>query len=232
MSRRRRAVLLAGLAITLGGLAASDVSRRERALARRIGPLQSVLTARRQIAAGELLRPGELALSRVPARFVPPGTYAVADEVAGARLSDALPAGAYLTPAYLAPGDGARAGAPVRPGERVAEVVATGSPDLIDPGSRVDVLVTRESDARGGGTTTLALEDVEVLAVNGAPSADAGAQAAQGPRVAVSLRVTVRQAVYLAAAQSFARELRLLPRAAGDGRRGAAGTSVGAALGG
>jgi pilus assembly protein CpaB len=28
--------------------------------------------------------------------------------------------------------------------------------------------------------------------------------------------VTLRQAVYLSAAQSFARELRLLPRAAGD----------------
>jgi pilus assembly protein CpaB len=34
-----------------------------------------------------------------------------------------------------------------------------------------------------------------------------------------SLRVTLRQAVYLAAAQSFARELRLLPRAEGDRRR-------------
>jgi pilus assembly protein CpaB len=48
--------------------------------------------------------------------------------------------------------------------------------------------------------------------------------------VAVSLRVTLRQAVYLAAAQSFARELRVLPRAAADRRHGAAGTSVGANL--
>jgi pilus assembly protein CpaB len=31
--------------------------------------------------------------------------------------------------------------------------------------------------------------------------------------------VSVRDAVYLAAAQSFAREVRLLPRAAGDRRR-------------
>jgi len=41
--------------------------------------------------------------------------------------------------------------------------------------------------------------------------------------VAASLRVTLRQAVYLAAVQDFARELRLLPRAAGDRGRGAAG---------
>jgi pilus assembly protein CpaB len=53
---------------------------------------------------------------------------------------------------------------------------------------------------------------------------------APGTRVAASLRVTLRQAVYLAAAQDFARELRLLPRAAGDRRRGAAGTRAGAEL--
>jgi pilus assembly protein CpaB len=37
--------------------------------------------------------------------------------------------------------------------------------------------------------------------------------------VAATLRVSVRQAVYLAAAQAFARELRLLARAPGDRRR-------------
>jgi pilus assembly protein CpaB len=39
----------------------------------------------------------------------------------------------------------------------------------------------------------------------------------------VSLRVTVRQAIALAAAQNFARELRVLPRSAGDRRRGLQG---------
>jgi pilus assembly protein CpaB len=40
----------------------------------------------------------------------------------------------------------------------------------------------------------------------------------------------VRQAVFLAAAQSFARDIRLLPRAPGDDRRGAAGVAVGSGL--
>jgi pilus assembly protein CpaB len=48
--------------------------------------------------------------------------------------------------------------------------------------------------------------------------------------VAVSLRVTLRQAVYLAAAQAFAREIRLLPRAATDRRHGSAGLRVGSGL--
>jgi pilus assembly protein CpaB len=107
----------------------------------------------------------------------------------------------------------------------VADVVAQGSPDLVRPGARVDVLVTRET-GDGRGSTTLALEDAEVLAARAAADSERDG----APRVAVSLRVTVRQAVYLAAAQSFARELRVLPRAAGDRRHGAAGTSVGADL--
>jgi pilus assembly protein CpaB len=48
--------------------------------------------------------------------------------------------------------------------------------------------------------------------------------------VALSLRVTLRQAVYLAAAQSFARELRVLPRAIGDRRRVGTGMRVGEGL--
>jgi pilus assembly protein CpaB len=47
--------------------------------------------------------------------------------------------------------------------------------------------------------------------------------------VAATLRVTVRQAVYLAAAQAFAREIRLLARAPGD-HRIARRTVVGADL--
>jgi len=108
----------------------------------------------------------------------------------------------------------------------VAEVVAAGPPDSVVPGARVDVLVTREPRPGQPGGTDLALEDVEVLA-----AAPAEAESGGGPpRIAASLRVTLRQAVYLAAAQSFARELRLLPRAQGDHRRSGAltyGTDLG-----
>ena len=104
------------------------------------------------------------------------------------------------------------AGAPVRPGERAVEITAAGPPELVLPGSRVDVLVTRDH-----GGTRLALQDVEVLRAGGAPEGPASAGA--GERVSATLRVTVRQAVYLTAAQAFAREIRLLPRAAGDRAR-------------
>jgi pilus assembly protein CpaB len=50
--------------------------------------------------------------------------------------------------------------------------------------------------------------------------------------VAASLRVNVRQAVFLAASQSFAREVRLLARAPGDDRRGSTGLTVDSSLNG
>jgi pilus assembly protein CpaB len=71
----------------------------------------------------------------------------------------------------------------------------------------VDVLITRES-----GATELALQDVEVLAAREARAQD-------GRRVAATLRVSLRQAVYLASAGAAAGEIRLLARAPGDRSR-------------
>jgi pilus assembly protein CpaB len=92
------------------------------------------------------------------------------------------------------------------------------------PGSRVDVLVSTEGGS-GRGRSFLALEDVEVMALR---AAGGGSQAGAGgssdrpaPTAVATLRVTLRQAVYLTAAQNFAREVRLLPRPPGDrGRLG------------
>jgi pilus assembly protein CpaB len=224
--RRRRAAVLLGLALLLGGLAASDVAGREAALRRAVGPTVPVVVVRSRLAAGDAFDARHLAVRHVPARFAPAMAYGSVSALAGTRAAVALEAGEDVGPSSV--DDGTRAaGAPVRAGERVAELVARGSAGLIQAGSRVDVLVTRER-GDGSGATTVALEDAEVLAAHAALGDDDGS--AVGDRVAVSLRVTVRQAVYLAAAQSFARELRLLPRAAGDRRHGLAGTTVGSDL--
>lgn len=214
MTPRRRSLLLLGLALILGGLAASDVASREAELDRRVGPLVPVVVARTPVAAGETLRPERLTVRHVPARFAPRGAFAEPAQLAGQAVHAPLAAGADVTAAALEdPAAETRGGAPVRAGERIAEVVATGSPDLVVPGARVDVLVTRERD------TELALQDVEVLTASAAPAGDGGEAGGGAQRVAVALRVTLRQAVFLTAAQSFSRELRLLPRAAGDRRR-------------
>jgi pilus assembly protein CpaB len=210
VSRRRRAALLLGLALVLGALAASDVARREAALGAQVGPAVDVLVARRPLAAGRRVESGDLAVRRVPERFAPAGGAAVPELVLGRRLAVPVPAGAAVGESLLA-SDAAGPGAAVRRGERAADVVAAGSPQLIVPGARVDVLVTRERAAGVPGTTELALEDVEVLAAR-------AVRDESGAKVAATLRVTVRQAVYLAAAGAFAREIRLLPRSPGDHR--------------
>jgi pilus assembly protein CpaB len=169
-----------------------------------------VLVARGPLTAGRRIKPGDLAVWRVPERFAAAGAAPVPDLVVGERLAVSVPAGAPVGEHLL---ERAAAGsAPLmRPGERAAEVVARGSPELITPGARVDVVVTRERrDAQ------LALEDVEVLSARAVTVEGSGAQ------VAATLRVTVRQAVYLAAAATFAAEIRLLPRPPGDDRRAGA----------
>ena len=93
------------------------------------------------------------------------------------------------------------------------------------PGARVDVLVSTDA-SQGPGRTLLALEDVELLDLRpagvgggGAGFADPeGEGAAASASAVATLRVTLRQAVYLTAAQNFAREVRLLSRPAGDRR--------------
>jgi pilus assembly protein CpaB len=114
-------------------------------------------------------------------------------------------------------------GAPIRRGERATEVAVAGGEALTGapPGTRVDVIVTTESRTGGAsGRTFLALQDVELLGARAAGgdagSATGGDGAAAHATTIATLRVTLREAVYLTAAQSFARELRLLIRAPGD----------------
>ena len=227
MTRRRRAVLLLGLAVVLGALAASDVARREAGLRAQLGPPVAVVVARATLPAGRRLRAGDLALRHVPRRYAPAERPALPEELVGQRLAVPVSRHSAITPSLI--DVGGPPGAPVRAGERAADVLAVGSPAVVMPGARVDVLVTREGEGGSPAGAELALEDVEVLAAAAAPAGSGGPREDGAARVAATLRVSVRQAVYLAAAQAFARELRLLARAPGD-RRHTGTVSVGEGL--
>lgn len=220
MSPRRRAALLAGLAVVLGSLAASDVSRREAALRDELRPLVDVVLVRVAVPAGRPIPASALAVRQIPARYAPRGAFVRPTGIAGTRAAVDLAAGTDLVPALLDTGtatDGP--GAPVRPGERVVDLVARGTPELVRAGMRVDVLVTRDGPGGQDGRTELALQDAEVL--DAGPVDGDGEGGDEDGRVRVSLRVTLRQAVRLAAAEQYAREVRVLSRASGD--RGRAG---------
>jgi pilus assembly protein CpaB len=223
--------LLLSVALASGGLAASQVHERERRAAERLGPTVDVLVAGRELAAGARVRRDAVGVRRVPARFVPPDALMSGAGVVGARVSVPVAAGGYLT-AGLFEGSGRGGGEGVRRGERVVTVeVAGADADAgLAPGARVDVLVSTEAGA--GGRTVMALAGAELVRLGAGPGGYEGAGsegasgvgASAGPVALASLRVRLRQAIYLTAADNFAREIRLLARPPGD--RGRAGGAV------
>jgi pilus assembly protein CpaB len=234
-ARRRRAAVLLALALASGGLAASQVRQRERSVEARVGPLVPVLVATRDLPADSRLSRGALALRRVPVSYAPPDALGAVPVVAGARTAAGVAAGGYLTAGHLEGGSGGGGprGAGLRRGERALEVAVTGGGALAGavPGTRVDVIVSTEA-REGAGRTFVALEDVELLGLrDGAGTGALGAEADTGdpaPTARAILRVTLRQAVYLTAAENFGREVRLLVRPPGDhGRSDGAATAEG-----
>ena len=206
MTRRRRAAVLLGLALVLGTLSAAHMSRREAALRAQLGPLTEVVVARRDLPAGRTIELGDLGVRSLPSRYAPAGEPAFAAALAGQKLAVSVPSGGAVTQALIE-AEPRTPEATVKRGERAVDVLASGSPPAVVAGARVDVLVTTEHRTR------LALENVEVLAAHGAAAKEGG-----GTRVMATLRVGVRAAVYLVAAQSFAGDIRLLARAEGDQR--------------
>ena len=232
-ARRRRGLLLLSLALASGGLAASQVRQRERNVESRVGPLVPVLVAARDVPADARIPRGALALRRVPARFVPPDALRSAADVVDARTAAPLVAGGYVTMGYLqgAHGTPDRGGAALGHGERALEIAVDGGSALAAaaPGARVDVLVSTESHG-DGGRTYVALEDVELLGLKDGSGAAAFEQPDEGhasaSSVLATLRLTVRQAVFLTAAETFGRDIRLLVRPPGDRSRSAAAVSA------
>ena len=224
MSRRRRAALLLGLALVLGALAASDVARRESALRAELAPLVEVVVARGPLEAGRRLRAGDLARRAVPERFAPVGAAGVGPRLlVGRRLAVPVAEGGPVGPLLLEPRCRRRA---------PASAAASARPRWSRPRRRA-----RSSRARGWTCWSRATVGRARAARSSRsrtsrcspparrPSGDGERRG--GRSVAATLRVSVRQAVYLAAAGSFAREIRLLVRAPGDRRRVGAVSAAG-----
>jgi len=224
-TRRRRGLVLLVLALACGALAASEVGDKVSEVEGRIGTPVPVVVAARDIEPGAELSRADLRLSQVPQRFAPPDAPTSPDQAVGLHTAGPVAAGSPITAGVVgtaASGDGP--GVPRR-GERAVEIAVAGGASLIEtavPGARVDILVSTDP-GDGPGSSFVALEDVELLALEPGSSADAPLDADLSAGAATSavatLRTTLRQAVYLTAAQSYAREIRLLPRPPGDRRR-------------
>ena len=223
--RRRRGVALALVATGCGALAAAAVHDTVEEVESRTGAPVAVVVAREDIAEGTPLDRRRLAraltVREVPARYAPRDGLSSPEQARGLEPAVPVPVGAYVTaPMLRDPRAQSTPVAPVRRGQRLVDVAVTGGRELAAGGvpARVDVLVTTEGRT-GGGRTFVALEDVEVVFARPARATD-GADAGGTPADTVAtLRVDARAAVFLTAAQNFARELRLLTRPAGDRSR-------------
>ena len=210
--RRRRRALGFGLAALLTAVAAAAIADGYgKSVARGYGELRPVLVATAALDRGQPIDPGTgLAVRRVPARFVPPGALRAPAEAAGLAPTAPVPAGSYLVAAQLRPpGAGGDSGPALGAGRRPVEIAVSGAAALSVAGgsplgTRVDVVVTTEPSSSGSGRTYVAAAAVPLLAL-GSAAEGAGTAAA-------TLGLTRRQALRLIAAESFARQITILPR--------------------
>jgi pilus assembly protein CpaB len=211
-------------------MAAARVRDRIEGVEARVGQPVRVVVARAELPAGARLGRRRiaraLAVRQVPARYAPRDAVVTPRAALGLATAVPVPVGAYLTlPMLRDPHAAPATPTPVARGQRLVEVAVTGGRDLAAAGggARVDVLVTTESRT-GRGRTFVALENVELVAARpAAPDESADADGTPADTVA-TLRVGTRAAVFLTAAQNFAREVRLLARPVGD--RGRVGRAV------
>jgi pilus assembly protein CpaB len=160
------AAIATALAATFGVWRALASARAESRIATR-----SVLVATRDLPEGSALALTDVAVSQWPATTVPTGAFGQTDSVVGRVTRVSVFKGEPIVPGRLAP-DGTGPGIEVKitPGKRAMAVPindVSGMAGLIQPNSRVDVLVTidDENDDRRDRVAKMFMANMRVLSV-------------------------------------------------------------------
>lgn len=132
--------------------------------------LRSIVVANQDVPEGASLERLALAVNQWPAAAVPPGAFTSLDSVAGRVTRVAVFKGEAIVPGRLAPiGTGPGLQIKITPGKRAMAVKiddVAGVSGLIQPDSRVDVLVTlRDAQTNGTQVAKLFMSNMRVLAV-------------------------------------------------------------------
>jgi pilus assembly protein CpaB len=179
---------------------------------------QPVVVASQDIQEGERLDPRNVRLDEWPAATVPAGAYAGLDSIAGRVARMAVFKGELILPGRLAPtGTGPGLEVKIARGRRAMAVKindVVGLAGLIQPNSRVDVLVTLKED---GSTerqhAKLFMENVRVLSVG--TQVERGEDGRAINATTAALEVTPEQAERLAVAMNQG-SIQLVLRGYGD----------------
>jgi pilus assembly protein CpaB len=179
--------------------------------------MRPVVLAVADIPEGAAIERSAVAIATWPAPTVPVGAYAAVDSVIGRVTRVNVFNGEAIVPGRLAPaGTGPGIELKIPPGQRAMAVSindVAGISGLIQPNSRVDVMVTSTDVNTGKQTAKLFMENMRVLSVGTAIQRDASGKPISAP--SVTLGVTPEQAERLAIAMNQG-AIQLVLRGYGD----------------
>ncbi|MEO8193402.1 MAG: Flp pilus assembly protein CpaB [Gemmatimonadales bacterium] len=178
---------------------------------------RSVVVASKDIPEGALVDRVALATVVWPVNIIPAGAYASIDSVAGRVTRVNVFTGEAIVPGRLAPtGSGPGLELKIPPGQRAMAVRindVAGISGLIQPNSRVDVLVTIKSDNSDKQVAKLFMENMRVLSVGTEIQRDREGRSTNA--TTVTLGVTPEEAERLAIAMNTG-SIQLVLRGYGD----------------
>ena len=214
MNRRRRALLFGLGAIGAAMVAVTLVNGYSSSVAGTYGELTPVVVLTQDLEEGRPISPRQasdaLEVREVPKLFAPAASLRSPGLAVGLEPVALLPAGSYLSANLVRPPETKKPKRPVvGAGRHPVELSVSGAGALSESsgrGTKVDVLVSRESRSGAGGHTYLAASSVPLLAVGSVGESELGPDLAK-----VTLALTRPQAVELVQAQTFARRVTVLP---------------------
>jgi len=154
-----RVVVAVLLALTCGAVVLRVTERAEAATAR-YGATSPAWVARTDLAPGDRIGAGDVALEPRPSAFVP--DLAVEDDPTGRRVVDAVPAGEVVAGHRLADGDRRGVAGLVPDGWRALAIPAVEAVLPVEVGQRVDVLAAADGGERGPVGTVVAEDGIVV----------------------------------------------------------------------
>lgn len=178
---------------------------------------KSVVVAAKDVPEGAALDATALTLASWPEQAVPPGAFSSMDSAVGRVVRMNVFAGEPIVPGRLAPaGTGPGLELKIPPGQRAMAVRindVAGISGLIQPNSRVDVLVTIQEPGTSKQIAKLFMENMRVLSVGTEIQRDASGKPITA--TTVTLGVTPQQAERLAVAMNQG-AIQLVLRGYGD----------------
>ena len=137
-----------------------------------------VVVAQKDMAEGAAIDRMAVAVAQWPVHTIPVGAFTSIDSVAGRVTRMTVFKGEVLVPGRLAPdGTGPGLAVKITPGKRAVSFRindVSGIAGLIQPNSRVDIVVVMDGGAEKGRMAKVFLENMRILAIGSAPQPSGG----------------------------------------------------------